>query len=70
MKTIETRQVIGRLYNAHRDIQTERDALERDVVDYDSSGGEPERHLACELTGILIKLELALQAYGTAKSSK
>lgn len=68
MLSREPRKIIERLYGAHYNIQLERDALERDVVDYDSAAGEPERQLARELTDTIIKLELALQAYGTAKS--
>jgi hypothetical protein len=68
MQTGEVRKLIERLYGAHYNIQVERDSLERNVVDYDSSGGETERQLARELTDVIIKLELALQAYGTAKS--
>lgn len=68
MKTGEARKIIERLYGAHYNIQLERDALERDVVNYDSCGGEPERKLARELTDVLVKLELALQVYGTSRS--
>jgi len=66
----ETRKVIERLYGAHYNIQLERNGLERDVVnsDYGDEAG-PERKLAYELSDILIKLELALQEYGTAKST-
>ena len=69
MKAIEVRTLIERLYGAHYNIQLERNDLERDVADYASTGGEPERQLARELSDVLVKLELALQAYGTAKST-
>ncbi len=69
MKTGEVWKLIERLYGAHYNIQLERNALEQEVVKADyGDNAQADRSLARELSDILVKLELALQEYGTAKS--